>query len=413
MKQRDIKVFQASNESPTIKVDNILLHSAYYPEKACEKYIENNKNIYENKKSVVVYGIALGYHIEALLNRVSSNTNIYVFDIDKDIYNTGKKLGVYKKIIEDSRVHLYIGPSDEFFHNLKLRLQEVEDILIYAPSLRVLPKEYSNIKSIFTNFKMAKAGINKFKDIMEQNYKANLKENYLDMRNFYNQYKFKDERIIIAASGPSLDENIEQLKRLENKIKIFSVGSALRTLISNGIKPYMICIIDPSELVYNQIKGFEDLDIPLCFLSTASRWAVSKYKGPKYMFYNGKNDNDDIVINTGKTVAIPTIDIAVKGGAKEILLVGQDLAFINNKSHTDYINESYKDANINNEVKGEASLYKNVEGVKGDILYTKSEYLNFKHFIELEIENNPQVSFINCSSGAKIKGTSWMKLSEF
>lgn len=413
MKQRDIQVFQASNESPTIKVDNILLHSAYYPEKACEKYIENNKNIYENKKNVVVYGIALGYHIEALLNRVGNNVNIYVFDIDKDIYNTGKKLGVYKKIIEDSRVHLYTGPSDEFFHNLKLRLQEVEDILIYAPSLRVLPEEYSNIKSIFTNFKMAKAGINKFKDIMEQNYRSNLKENYLDMRNFYNQYKFKDERIVIAASGPSLDENIEQLKRLQNKIKIFSVGSALRTLISNGIKPYMICIIDPSELVYNQIKGFEDLDIPLCFLSTASRWAVSKYKGPKYMFYNGENDNDDIVINTGKTVAIPTIDIAVKGGAKEILLVGQDLAFINNKSHTDYINESYKDANINNKVKGEASLYKKVEGVKGDILYTKSEYLNFKHFIELEIENNPQVSFINCSSGAKIKGTSWMKLSEF
>lgn len=50
MRKRDIKVFQAHNKSLTIKVDNILLHSAYYPEKGCEKFIGNNKHIYINKK---------------------------------------------------------------------------------------------------------------------------------------------------------------------------------------------------------------------------------------------------------------------------------------------------------------------------------------------------------------------------
>ncbi|CAM2881900.1 motility associated factor glycosyltransferase family protein [Clostridium sporogenes] len=361
----------------------------------------------------MVYGIALGYHIQALLNRVSDDTTIHIFDVDKDIYNIGKNYGAYKNFIKDLRVKLYIGVSDKFFNNLKLRLQEVDDILIYTPSLKILPEEYLSIKTIFKNFKMAKIGINKFRDIMKENYNYNLKEVHFTMRNFYSTYNLKDEKIIIAASGPSLDENIKELKRLqEDNIKIFCVGSALRTLISNRIKPYIICIIDPSKLVYNQIKGFENLDVPLCFLKTASRWAVSKYNGPKYMFYNDENDIDDIIINTGKTVAIPTIDIAVKGGAKEIILVGQDLAFINNKSHTDYINESYRDANITNEVKGDKFLYKKVKGVKGDILYTKSEYLNFKHFIELEIENNPKVNFINCSSGAKIKGTRYMNLEE-
>ena len=67
---------------------------------------------------------------------------------------------------------------------------------------------------------------------------------------------------------------------------------------------------------------------------------------------------------------------------------------------------------MTNEVKGEASLFKKVEGVTGEILYTKSEYLSFKHYIELEIKDNPQVQFINCSSGAKIKGTKQMKLDE-
>ncbi len=150
--------------------------------------------------------------------------------------------------------------------------------------------------------------------------------------------------------------------------------------------------------------------MPLCFLSTASRWAVSKYKGPKYIFYNDENQTDDIVINTAKTVAVPAMDIAVKGGAGEVVLVGQDLAFLDNRTHTDYYAETY---GVKDEVKSESILYKKVEGVNGEILNTRSEYLNFKYSIECEIGNNPQVKFTNCSSGAKIAGTRYMKLSEW
>ncbi|WP_423229862.1 6-hydroxymethylpterin diphosphokinase MptE-like protein [Desnuesiella massiliensis] len=37
----------------------------------------------------------------------------------------------------------------------------------------------------------------------------------------------------MAAAGPSLDENISSLKMLQDKIKIFCVGSALKTLMNN------------------------------------------------------------------------------------------------------------------------------------------------------------------------------------
>ena len=131
------------------------------------------------------------------------------------------------------------------------------------------------------------------------------------------------------------------------------------------------------------------------------------------MFFNQNNEFNDIIINTGKTVAIPTIDIAAKGNPKQIILVGQDLAFVNNKTHTDSFNETYKILNITNDVEGDFSSYKKVEGVNGDMLYTKSEYLNFKHFIELELQKYPQIEFINCSSGAKIKGTRVEKLDAF
>nr|WP_317726654.1 6-hydroxymethylpterin diphosphokinase MptE-like protein [Clostridium tetani] len=172
----------------------------------------------------------------------------------------------------------------------------------------------------------------------------------------------------------------------------------------NRIKPDIITILDAGEVVYNQIKGYEDLDIPLCFLSTGSRWAVQAYKGPKYMFFNKECsfNKENIVIETGKTVAAPTIDLAIKAGGKNIILCGQDMAFVDDKSHAG------DDKNIE-----QSSSYKKVLGVDGNYLNTTSGMLEFKKGIERLIENNKNVEFINSSKGAKIKGTVDMDLRNF
>nr|WP_278184160.1 6-hydroxymethylpterin diphosphokinase MptE-like protein [Clostridium kluyveri] len=244
---------------------------------------------------------------------------------------------------------------------------------------------------------------------MSENYTHNIKQNAFSMEEFFKKYTFKDDAVVVST-GPSLDCEIDLLKKINGKVKIFCVGSALRALVDAGIIPDMICIIDCQEIVYNQLKGCEDFNVPLCFLSTASRWAVSKYMGPKYIFYNDGNQTDEIIINTAKTVALPTIDIAVKGGAVEIILVGQDLAFLNNRTHTSSYSEIY---GIEDRVQDESKLYKKVKGVNGEFLNTRSEYLNFKYSIEREIEHNPQVKFINCSHGADIIGTEYMQLSRW
>lgn len=412
MKTNRINVFDSKNGNKTLTVDGILLHSSYDPYSTALNFIDNNSEIYLDKKTIVVYGLGFGYHVYALLSRIDNDCNIYVFEADLDVYNTGKKYKVYDSLKKDPRVHIVIISNNNFFELLKSKLNQVENIYLYTPSMNSIPEQFSSFKKILFNFKIAVDGINKFKDIMEENSKTNESYNYPTISDFYRDYKFEGESIIMVAAGPSLDLNIENLKKLQHKFKIFCVGSALRTLIKNDIIPYMICIIDCSEIVYNQIKDFENLDIPLCFLNTASRWTISNYNGPKYIFFNKDNEFDNKIINTGKTVAIPTIDIAAQGNVREIILIGQDLAFIDGKSHTDSINESYHDTGITNKVNLDNPFYKEVIGVNGQILYTNSEYLNFKHFIELEISNNPHIKFYNASSGAKILGAEEISLSK-
>ncbi|MBE6068690.1 MAG: motility associated factor glycosyltransferase family protein [Clostridium lundense] len=402
MSYRDVQVIQTKERIPTISVNKVLLHSKYYPSKEAEKFIQSNEDKLLDKSIVVIYGLAFGYHVQELLKRAREDCRIFIFDADIDIIEKGKELGVYNSIKNDARVRIFTGYSLDFFQMFHEKLRLVDDIIIYKPSVKVLPESFNKLKTILNSYDMSKIGIEKFGSLMIENHKENLKVISSSLKEFYKDCDIKNKPVIIVASGPSLDENIECLKKAKGKVKIFTVGSALRTLMNNGIKPGMVAIIDSQEIVKSQLRDFENEDIPLCFLNTASRWAVSSYNGPKYMFFNEKNEINDIIINTGKTVAVAAIDIAIKGGASKIILVGQDLAFVDNKTHTQSFVETY---NMSNAAPKDDTVYKKIEGVGGTTLSTTTGFLYFKYCIEKEIEDNTEVEFINCGRGARIKGT--------
>lgn len=397
---RKIEIINTRESNATLLVEKVFLHSKYYPTKEGKKFIELNDKFYKNKDVVMIYGLGLGYHIKEILKRCNDNCKIYVFDADKEVIRIADNLGCLEEIRKDKRVKIFDNYSQRFIQDFVGIAQQVDDILIYKPSVTVLSDEYMQLKNILEDYNVAKIAVERFSDVMSKNYEYNLSLKTPGIQEFFKRMNVKGETVIIVSAGPSLDYNINNLKKLKGKFKIFSVGRSLNILMSNGINPDMITIIDPQEVVCDQLKGYEDSDIPLCFLSTASRWAVSNYNGPKYMFYNEKN-KDDIIINTGKTVAVATLDIAIKSGAKEIIFVGQDLGFVDNKSHAGTINYVQEDG-----------VYKKVESVDGSMINTNDGYMYFKRQIEKEIEENPDVRFINCSNGARIKGTVEMNLEE-
>ncbi|MBZ9624573.1 DUF115 domain-containing protein [Clostridium sp. FP2] len=397
---RKIEIVNTRESNATLLVEKNFLHSKYYPIKEGQKFIELNEKFYKNKEVVMVYGLGLGYHIKELLKKCNEKCRVYIFDADKEILDIADGLGNLEDIRKDKKVEIFDNYSQKFLQDFVRISELVDDILIYKPSVKLLSDKYMPLKNTLEDYNVAKLAVEAFSEVMSENCEHNLRLKTPTIKEFFNRIKVKGEKVIVVSAGPSLDYNINTLKKLNGKVKVFSVGRALGTLMENGIKPDMITIIDSQELVYNQLKGYENLDIPLCFLSTASRWAVEKYNGPKYMFYNEKNE-DDIIINTGKTVAVATLDIAIKGGAKEIIFVGQDLGFLDNKSHAGIFNNVPEDG-----------VYKKVLSVNGNMIKTNDGYMYFKRQIEKEIEENPNVRFINCSKGAKIKGTGEMELTQ-
>lgn len=395
--ERKIQIIKAKNGEATVKVDNILIHSMYNPSREAVGFIKNSiLKVNSEKKIAVIYGLGLGYHVKILLDNLSEDYTVALFDADEKFYEKVKNVEVVKEVLKDKRLKFYNKYNKDFSAYFLKYLNEVNDIIIFKPALKILPNTYSDLKRILNGYELARIEIEKHGALAESNAELNLKETSMKIEDFIKEYNFSGKTIVLAASGPSLDLNLKNLKEARQKVIIFSVGSAAKTLIQNGIIPDMVCIIDPQDIVFEQLKEVYDKNIPLCFLSTANNETVSKWVGKKYMFFNDEKSSNaykDVYIETGKSVATAALSIAIECKPLKIVFVGQDLAYINDKSHC----EDYGD-NLN-------IGFDYVEGVNGEKLVTNEGFLYFKAWIENKIKKTRGIEFINCSSGADIKGT--------
>ena len=386
-----IEVLYSKKNEKILKVDDIYLNSLYDAKREAKILIDGYKELL-NDDVIHVIGFGMGYHIIELLNRIKDNQLIKVYDTNENIYKQVKNEKQIINILSKSNVKIYNRKDlKEFCETLNLS----SDIIINKPLVKVcLDKD---IERLIDNYVISKFGINKFKDIMINNEIINSNIQCKNICDFFQIPSNKTK--LIVSSGPSLDLLINDIKKYRDNYDIYVVGSALSTLIKNNITPNAIVIIDSQDIVANQFNGYNNLKIPLLFLSTASKEAVGNYKGPKYIFYN-KHNETNIVINTGKTVAVAAIDIAIKNNSKKIILIGQDLAYLNNKTHSNGIREKYG----GNNKALISSNSKTVKGRNGELLYTNRGYILFKDNIEKLIRDNNKVKFYNCSLGAKIEG---------
>ncbi|WP_425448034.1 6-hydroxymethylpterin diphosphokinase MptE-like protein [Dethiothermospora halolimnae] len=410
--ERENITIKTKSEDYTVRVVNSdginnsqnFIHSKYNPRREAKRFANNQ--LKSREKTNIIYGFGLGYHIEEILKLLDNKNKLYVFELNLQIFKLALKLRDLSKLLLDSRLILIVDNNEKTLASkMKPLLKENRKFISYSPSVKAIPNQYNKFKFIMENWNLKKNLKIKWEDLMNENYKKNIKNKDKDIKDLFNKYNNKP--IIIVSAGPSLNKNKHLLKKINKKTFIFSVGSALKPLLKADIRPDMFCIIDPQDITYNQIKGFEDLDIPFVYMDTASAYTVSKYNGPKYIANSTKEETDNKTIDSGGSVATAVMDMAIKFGGNPIVFVGQDLAYTNNKHHADGTMYDKDD------VKSLSNMRK-IRGQNGEVLDTTLGLLSFKHWIENKIIDNPSVNFINATEGgAYIEGCKHMRLEEF
>lgn len=392
----------------TIEVSGKFLHSKYNPLKEAERLIEAS-NIKQDE-DVLIIGFAMGYHVKRVL-QIVKDRKIIVFEGNNDVFYKAIENIDFTEIFRDPRFELVLCQDSRVFSSKLVKyLSIIPNLLIHRPSMEILPTEYHEIKDLLKKFLMKKGSIDRFLPLMYDNFEK-VMMHYQDFEKIEDYFgKYRNVPIILVGAGPSLDEDIQYLKKASNYAIIFSVGTAVKPLVKSGVIPHMIIITDPQPIVFEQIRT-ENLESPLIFLPT-TYWKVIEYRGPKILaLQEGFKESEYMaaklgrnLIETGGSVITTALDIAIKMGCNPIIFTGVDLGFFNSKTHA-------KDT-VHGNKKVDSFKYF-VKSNEGNIIPTFLNLKIYHEWIQKRIEKEKRITFINTArNGAYIKGARYLPFSD-
>ncbi|EPW1242019.1 6-hydroxymethylpterin diphosphokinase MptE-like protein [Campylobacter coli] len=144
--------------------------------------------------------------------------------------------------------------------------------------------------------------------------------------------KNKFENAIVVSAGPSLAKQLPLLKAYQDKAVIFCADGALSMLEKKGIVPDYVTNLDFTDLAMKFFQNKEN-KTSLNMLSCATHPSLVHFLDNKSVvlrddpLYQRFNLNDFGYIDTGTHVSHFSYTLALALGFKNIIMIGQDLAF--------------------------------------------------------------------------------------
>ena len=398
---------------------NVRLNSLYSPKKEAERWVRQYK--FDNiDVSVLMFGLANGVFVNAIMDRMKEDAIAVIMEPDISLFIFCLKNFDMTRILSSDQIELYIDKinDEDFYFGLHKVINPImlpNQIICFYPEMEQLyydkAKEFERAIQekyafdMFVTYDMDDVYSNGIKNtlknlhfIKESNYTAELLGKIPD-----------DVPIIIVAAGPSLNKNVEDLKKAQGKAFILATDTAVKTLIKHNVHYDAIVTID----INKSLRHLEDEkchNVPM-FAGITSReefleqnkgrkiWIIaSDFMGRLYEKYGFEYPN----WIQGGSVATAAFNIARHLGVKRVIFVGQDLAYLGNVSHA---------GEVAQELQGN-ELY--IEDIHGEKIRTREDWRSFLYWYETMIaELHGEIDFIDATEGgAKINGTRIMKLTD-
>ena len=436
---------------------NILIHNPNNPLAEANEIFQNGEN--SPIAIHIIYGIGLGYLFQVA--SLNSKGTVILYEPDLNILWTAFTLVDFSADIMKKNIIITSEISE-----LEKSIYEKSGMQ-NSPQLFSLPSQKLMNKDSFEGFvKSLQTKIGSFAmdlKYTKEKFYPSLRMLLKNLPNLYNETplaKFKDfykgKTAVVVSAGPTLDRNIETLKKYRDKFILFTVGTAIKTLYKHNIKPDFLCIIE----TYNSSKQVEGLDL------SKVNFITEPYSNPALRNFKYKNIYSHISANTPinhfwseicnenieeywskGTVSYTALNCARLLGCSKIILVGQDLAYIEGQCYSkdsaykDLVCQFNKESNKweitaadfdsfadaispsedENTRKATAkrrlerlnnSLYY-VKGIKGDEIPTESVYASFIQPLSEYVQHFNDREYINTSLvGAQIDGFKNISLEE-
>lgn len=388
------------------------LNSNYYPIKEAKQWSAQYE--IKNLNSIIVmFGLGNGVFARELISKMKKNDFLFIYEPSFEIFEFVINNYDMSDIIKNSNVIISIDDIDRttyystFEGQLSITNMTSQIWCTHPKYSELYSENYQDfVKNLKEHIHHSMLNIN-----TRKHFGMRYIENTLN-----NLYYIKDSNrlidysnvinieipAIILAAGPSLKEDINDLKKIKGKAYIFVVDRILDYVLDEGIEPDFIVTVDPIKPL-EYFTRRPDVKIPL-LCNVDSNWEILKHhKGKKIICcvdeYIGKlylNINlEPPMLELGNSVATVAFSACEKLGFKTIILAGQDLAYDGELTHAGGIAEK---------ITTENEIY--VKGIDGNQVRSRWDWYEFLRWYKRKIELNPDLTVIDIKrKGAKIDGT--------
>ncbi|EAI5808448.1 motility associated factor glycosyltransferase family protein [Campylobacter coli] len=283
------------------------------------------KNLAKHYKHLFVFESEIELFILALstidLSEELCSGKIYLVDIEEE------RVDIQLLILFDMKdMFEYLSLYEMFVNNVYYK-KFYEDVWHKADELCE-----KNIKVVIRNLNSSLCiGFECYSHLL-QNIPSMLES--IPFQRILNERKNKFENAIVVSAGPSLAKQLPLLKACQDKAVIFCADGALSMLEKEGIVPDYVTNLDFTDLAMKFFQNKEN-KTSLNILSCATHPNVAhSLKAENCMIvlrnkalYQRFNFNDFGYIDTGTHVSHFSYTLALALGFKNIIMIGQDLAF--------------------------------------------------------------------------------------
>ncbi len=392
--------------------------------KTLNDFLDQKKKRFKKIDKFIFLGTLLGRHIPRIAQKVDAkmylvlerNLEIFRLSLFTVDYTLLAKKGVVFSVMdnyleEENRIMKFLNTS--VFDNYILKLtttginidKYIDAILTTLSHLNPLTYDYN--RKLYIQINRATQYLEEYRTL---NF-GSIKKKCNILRN---------TPILYLAAGPSLDDNLEWIKANQNNFFIVTIGSAYKKLINNGIKIDLITTLDEQQLLAD--IQFDDENVAkidkntiILASSITNKEVLNKFKQENLFLYEVfipfyKNN----IAFSGYSIGEVTLDILLHFNAKEIYLIGLDLALNQEtgESHSKNASSVLSTLNLNEiqtrEVFSESKSLIKVKGNnKDEVFTTPLFYVSIKDTEKkIRISEIKDLKIYNLSNnGAYFEGT--------
>ena len=376
----------------------------------------------------VFFGFGLGYHLNQYLSKYP-NATVLVIEEDLEIMKTVFSISNFSNVIGYRNAHFVSGLSPVQMYPYLFNFFNQSHLLQFLSSINMIQNSISvggNKQFYVDILRMLKEAVTNVLTLYGNDPHDSLIGIQMTLRNLSTivdnpgieelKDKFKGKPGIVVSTGPSLNDNVELLKGLDNKAVIVAADASVKVLLKKGIKAaHMVTSLERVIETSGLFEGLTEEDVKDSYLSACPVVVPETYAnfpGDKIIVYRNFAtfrwiDIPKGILEIGPSAGNMAFKILEWLGCDPIILIGQDLAFTDDeKTHAEGTHYGEK---------ADAYLKEGIISVPGNYQETVKTTQTFSQFLrhyERDILAYKGEVINSTAGGAKIEGATLMSFQD-